>query len=176
MKNMKKRKIGKTILIIVATILCLGLVAGVGGALYEKVIAERNPDNLLKVDDTYIKSQKTNYGLEIDVDDNGVIKLEGNTSANEELVVQTVTLPAGTYTISGIEKPNIAKMTLAAKVDGNSYYAGLSNDTFTLEAEKAVTIVINVQTGEGDEKTIDYVNRTIKPVLVKGEEIGDFYK
>ena len=175
MSNVKRKKFFKRLGIGVAIIAILALVGGVAAVGMGSMI-ERNPDNLIEFDENYLRDTKTNYGLEVKVDDNGVIKLKGETTRNEELIVQTVTLPAGTYTISGIAKPNLAKMVLRATWGaGEQALAGLDSATFTLEEDTVVTVSIVIEGSDG-ENTIDWANRTIKPVIVEGNVAGDFYK
>ena len=132
-KRTKRKKFWKGLGIGVAIVAVLALIGGVAAVGISSTL-ERNPDNLIKFDENYIRDTKTNYGLEVNVDDNGVIKLKGETTSNEELIVQTVTLPAGQYTISGIAKPNLAKMVLRATLGaGEEAFADLGSATFTLE-------------------------------------------
>lgn len=173
-KNFKSKGKIKKILKIVGIVAVVALIGGMALSLVNNS-RQRNDDNLIKVDDTYIQSQKTNYGLEVTVENDGTIKLKGNTSANEELPVQTLTLPAGTYTISGINKVDLSKMTLCAKWGGNVAHAGTGSETFTLENETEVTISIIIEAAEDGESTIAFENRIIRPVLVEGEEPGEFY-
>lgn len=173
-QNFKTRrtlnKIGKIALIILAVALCLGCVSMVVAN-----VRERNEDNLIKVDDNYLPERNPGYGIFFDVDDDGVIKVKGDkASGNVEAIIQTVELEAGTYTLSGIEKPDQGKMTLTAQWGaGEVCYAGLfeANGTFTLTEKTTVTIVLNIMADED----IAYANRTIKPVLVEGDDVGDFY-
>ena len=175
MSNVKRKKFWKGLGIGVAIVAVLALICGVAAVGISSRL-ERNPDNLIKFDENYIRDTKTNYGLEVKVDDNGVIKLKGETTSNEELIIQTVTLPAGQYTISGIAKPNLAKMVLRATWGaGEEAFADLGSATFTLEEETDVTVSIVIH-GSEDENTIEWANRTIKPVIVKGDTAGDFYK
>ena len=171
----KTKSKSKKILKIVGIIAVVALVSAMAASLVSNM-RDTNPDNLIKVNETYIQSQKTNYGLEVTVEDDGTIKLKGDTSANEELIVQTLTLPAGTYTISGIEKVNLAKMTLCAKWGGgNVANAGTGNATFTLDAETEVTVSLIIEGSEDGESNIEWANRTIRPVIVEGTEEGKFY-
>lgn len=163
-------KIGKVLLIILAIGLGLGCIS-----MFVANTRERNPDNLIEVDDNYLVERNPGYGIDFDVDDDGVITVKGNkASGNIEAVIQTVELEAGTYTLSGIEKPDQGKMTLTAQWgSGEVCYAGLfqANGTFTLTEKTTVTIVLNIMS----DADIAYANKTIKPVLVEGDDVGDFY-
>ena len=170
-----KKSTWKTIGIIVA-IVALGALLLSIGIPFINSMRDRNPANLIKTGDGYLKSKVTDYGLEVKVDENGAIHFDGQTSRNELLTVQTVTLGAGTYTISGIKDVDISKMYLAAKWgEGNIAYAGTESATFVLDAETEVTVVINIFGTEDGENTISWANRTVLPVLVQDDEPGDFY-
>ena len=174
MSKIKSKKIWSNLGNIITIVLLLAVFFLLIGTVFSS--RERNPKNLIKVDDKYLSSRRTDYGLEVVVEDDGVIKLKGQTTRNEKLDVQTLTLPAGTYTISGIEKPNLAKITLQATWGaGNVAFAGLESETFTLEADTLVTVSIVIEGSEGEEETIEWANRTIKPVIVSGKEPGEFY-
>ena len=179
-KNFNKNKVKrgwKTALKIIAIVAVVALLGGVA-AMALGSLRERNPDNLIKVDENYLKDVTSNgYGLSIDVDEDGTIHLKGETSKNEEYIVQTVTLPAGTYTISGLKESNLDKVALKAVWgEGNSAISGTDNATFTLDAEYAVQVVITIQGAEDGENVIDWTNKLIRPVIVEGETAGDFYK
>ena len=175
MASYKTKKTWKTIGIIAAIIAIVALLLAISVPFINSM-RDRNPANLLKVNESYIDDQKTDYGLEVTVDDNGAIYLDGQTSRNQLLTVQTVTLKAGTYTISGIKDVDISKMYLAAKWgEGNIAYAGTENATFVLDAETEVTVVISIEGTDGGENTISWANKTILPVLVQDDKPGDFY-
>ena len=175
-KHNKKKRGWKTAGIIVAVIAIVALVAGAATTLLGSM-RETNPKNMIKVDEGYMRDVKNNgYGLSIDVKDDGTIRLKGQTSKNEEFTVQTVTLSAGTYTISGLES-NLDKVVLKAVYgEGNAAISGMDNATFTLESESEVRVVLTIQGSEDGNNTIDWTNNTIRPVIVGGSEAGDFYK
>ena len=175
-KNNNKTKRGWKLFGSILSIILVVAFLGGAATLAISSLRERNPDNLIKVDENYAISRKTGYGLEVVVDDDGTIRLKGQTSKNEQIIVQTVTLPAGEYTISGIEDPNLAKIVLKATWGtGNVAYAGLE-DKIVLEEETAVEVSIDIQGCEDGENTISWKNATIRPVIVAGDEPGDFYK
>ena len=173
-KNFKTKrilnKVGKIALIVLAMALGLGCVS-----MFVAGTREVNPDNLIKVDDNYLPERNPGYGVSFDVDDDGVIKINGNkTSGHVEAIIQTIELEAGTYTLSGIAKPDQGIMTLTARWGAGEFcYAGLykENGTFTLTEKTTVTIVLNIMA----DVDIPYANKTIKPVLVADDEPGDFY-
>ncbi len=172
--NYKSKRRGQTALMIAGIVLIIALLAGIGVMAFSSM-RERNPANLIKVDDNYVEDKVLMYGLEVDVNEDGVIKLKGQTSADEQIIVQTVKLAAGTYTLSGIDKPNLNEVVLRATWgNGNVAYAGLDSATFTLDAEYEVTIDILVK-GSEDKNTVNWQNKTIKPVLVADDKPGEFW-
>lgn len=173
-QNFKTRrtlnKIGKIALIILAVALGLGCISMVVAN-----VRERNEDNLIEVNDTYFPTKNYGHGLEFDVDEDGVIKIKGEKATGSiEAIIQTVELDAGTYTLSGLEKPNQDEMFLSAEWgEGEVCIAGIddANGTFTLTEKSTVTIVLHITSGT----EIKYANRTIEPVLVEGDDVGEFW-
>ena len=169
-KRKKKMPTWATILIGVLTLALLGGAITVCSAF--GVLQERNENNLLKVDDTYIKSQSLINGIELDVMEDGAIHIHGDPSNNATVIIQQVKLSAGTYTISGIEKLDTGKMMLCVVYgSGSSAIAGDSSATFTLTEEETVSVELHFV----KDAEIHYANRIIRPVLVEGDEVGEFY-
>ena len=173
----RKRKTSYAIKII-AAILAVALLCGVGVVLFSNgFLQKRNDKNLIGPDsENYIKTQGTKYGVDVEVKEDGTIKLKGNPSGNIELVVDTVELEAGTYTLSAIKEPDLASVTLSAQWNVTNFcYAGFGDevldDTFTLTEKTTVSVILSIQS----EAEIAYANRTIRPVLVSGDTAGDFY-
>ena len=114
-------------------------------------ITQLNEDNYFKVDDYVIKDQNSGDGYSIDVSDKGEIKVTGkNESAAAVTVeIQSITLPLD-------------------NAEGRTIYADFGDNTFTLSAEDTFKVYLSIA------KDAE-VNKTFKPVLVKGETAGDFY-
>ena len=169
MKQKTKRTI-KRILIVLAIALLGGLVgsfAATGSSFFDR---DPNPDNLILVDNYVIKDgEDPGDGVEATVKDDGTIKLNGKAKANTEFTVAELVLEPGEYTISGYDSE---KSTKGIKVvfGVNEHYAGTSSDTFILETSTTVRVVIYVT-----EDTY-CLNSTFRPVLVTGDDPGDFYK
>lgn len=163
-------------LVIVAVTLSAVVCFTFGGLKFTNPLdKDINPDNLINVNTPgYIKSMKTGHGVEIDVDENGVIKLSGKATKAYSVTVATVTLDAGTYTISGIKNSESID-DFALRVDlpnGDAAWAGTENDTFTLTEAGNVTVVLQW----ANEYSFNFfTNNKVEPVLVKGEEVGSFY-
>ena len=174
-RNRRERKKGgfwKTFGIIVASTLLscllLGVVSG-GAGMFEK---KRNEANLLDPKDYTIKSEDaTGNGLSIDVCEDGSIKIKGETTASDSRVVSSVTLPAGTYTISGVKEPDKLNFSLYVEVLGQQYHAGTGNATFTLDSEQTVNVILSW----GEDYKVPYANRVITPCIVEGQTAGEFY-
>ena len=133
----------------------------------------RNPDNLIVLDDSYIKTMDTNRGVEIDVKEDGTIKLSGEASSDYTVVVATVNLEPGKYTFSGMDDPVIPDcyLYLTYGVAGQAI-AGTENATFELDS--AQNVVIKLTWKEGTKFNWLNVNK-IQPVLVEGTKSGSFY-
>lgn len=129
---------------------------------------EVNPDNFIKVDAyTIEKEQSMPEGIDINVNDDGTIKVKGENKTTENIVVEIckVNLKAGTYTFtSGVNGCSASKYYLQA----GQYYADFNNNTFPLPTDSELAVNIVVTPGES-------INVTFKPVLVAGEKAGSFY-
>ncbi len=160
-------------IVLTAALLAAGIMSAVSFAK-DKLAKDRNEDNLITVDENYIKTHNTNRGVEVEVKEDGTIKLSGEATSDYVVTVATVNLKAGTYTISGLENPDVNKFYLyAAYGTGGSAIAGTSNATFTLTTDQTVTIRLSWVDGMEFGKIFD---TKIQPVLVSGEVAGDFYK
>lgn len=171
-QNFKKKKMPVWAQVLVA-ILAIALLGGVATVAFANgFLQERNEKNLLTVDDTYLKDTKLTNGIELDVTEDGAIHIKGDPSDNASVIIQEVKLAAGTYTISGIEKLDTNKVMLCVSYgNGNIAIAGDTSATFTLDAEETVSVELRFV----KDAEIHYANRTIRPVLVEGDEPGDFY-
>ena len=156
-----------------ALVILCGAVMNLYGAFDKK---EANPENLVGIEaigeDDYpiSKEGNTGYGVTIDVNDLGAIKVKG-TATGADLVwdVCTVKLAAGTYTLTaGVD--DVSKFGYAVRLDDgkNGYIYADIDDTFTVSAETTYTLQVYVAE---DTK----VNTTFYPVLVEGASEGDFY-
>lgn len=129
---------------------------------------ELNADNLIKVDDYLIKDGDTNgEGITVSVNEDGVIKLNGKSTGTDEYTVCELSVAPGTYTISGVASTGDCGLQVLGS--GIEAKAGTRNDSFTVEETTTISVVVYV----GED--VKLFNKTIKPVLVKGEEPGDFY-
>ena len=171
--NFKKKKQKSFAMKIVAAIFIIALLCGfITFAFSNGFLRDRNEENLISLEG-YIVDQKDLYGIELDVKDDGVIKIKGDTKENVDFCINYLYLDPGTYTLSGIADPNLGSITLNARFNDEVAYAGDKTGTFTLSERTLVYIYLSiVECEEG----ISWVNRTIRPCLVEGNEAGDFYK
>lgn len=183
-KSSKGKRRGKVIAMFIAgVLLCTGFVTAIGGitngfdnmnptSWFEK---QANPDNLIKVDaEDYISSQTLLSGVEIDVKDNGVIKVTGEASQAGSVQIASVQLEPGTYTISGLKDASSTKCALVVKYgNGDVAFAGLESQTFVIAQAETVTVHLNWTEGYDFGKVI---GTEVKPVLVSGAEAGSFFK
>lgn len=170
---MKGKKILKIVGIVLASVMLLGFgVSAFGGGNFDVFDREKNDKNLVKVDESYIKTHNTNRGVEIDVKDNGVIKLSGKATSDYSVKVASVKLAAGTYTISGLDEPDINEFWMYVQHSGGQAISGTDGATFTLNAEETVTIML----AWAEDYNFNLFNEnTVRPVIVSGDEAGSFY-
>ena len=169
----KTKKILKIVGLVFVGIISCGLIMNIAGVETDLFDKDLNKDNLIVVNDTYVESQNKNSGVEVEVDDDGVITLKGTAAKGEDLLVQSVELKAGTYTVSGLDDCNKAKfcMYVQYNTDDKAYSADKSA-TFTLESDQIVNVYI--YWGE-DQNFGELIPTKVYPTLVEGEEAGDFY-
>lgn len=170
----------KILLIGLAIVLAVSFIGKITGGFtkdWEDVtILERNPDNELTgkygwKDDVYNNGD----GYKLTAKKDGSVVINGEytgSSGKAEIPLEKVTLAAGTYTISGAPNGGNATYYLKATVDSTDYIAdfGSEGGTFTLTTSTEVTVSL-VLFGEHE---FNYVK--IQPVLVEGDEAGDFYE
>lgn len=179
MTSAVRKRLG-TLGIVLVLVLLTGLVMNLYGVFDEK---ESNPKNLIgiaAVEEAYLEedSYNTGYGVTVTVKDTGAVKVSGTATADVifELIPEGIKLEAGeTYTLSaGVKSATY-----------NGYHVRLHNITTTTDADKYIyadldgtftapnstdTYVLEVFIGEDTR-----VNATFYPVLVEGDDAGEFY-
>ena len=157
-------------IVMLCAIVSVGAVTLSGG-----INKELNPDNLIDINgEGYIKSQNTARGVEIDVDEDGIIKLSGKATSSGTVTVATVELQPGTYTLSGVENPNIDEFGMRLQYgSGDVAFADTQSATFEITAVETVSIIIYW----ADDYSFNmFTNKKVMPVLVSGKTAGSFYK
>lgn len=179
------RRLGTVLLCVALSVGALTAIARWTDGSYDIVTrlrGNRNPDNLLTLENYTVEKNKsgdmegsTKYGVTYKVKDDGRIVLSGknNYNAETDVTVQkvpfaSVTLKAGTYTISGYEKAQANTLGVYAMV-GSSEYSEAGQTTFTVTQETTVVIGFYVCNG------VNTFGKTLYPVLVSGEKAGSFY-
>ena len=177
----KKKNLGKTIGLIAICVLCctaiLGIIAGVTDGFQDYEFREVNEDNLINVDN-YVATleDKRTDGLKVEVNDDGVIAITGENKSETDVEIEvcSVELKADEYTLSceakGIDDKTYYLIARTGEGDTATTITVDSEkgETFKVEAEATYTIYIVVCDGEE-------IDTTFKPVLVEGDEAGDFY-
>jgi hypothetical protein len=174
-RNGKKNsgKLISVLKVIGLVILCATVSLG-SVAISKNFKHELNPNNLIKVDENYIKSQNTARGVEIDVDEDGVITLSGKATSAQTVTVATVELQPGKYVISGVNKPNIDEFGMRIMYgDGNVAFADTDSAKFEITKAETVTILL-YWADDYDFGTV--IKTKVEPVLVAGETAGEIYK
>ena len=168
----------KNFLIIVAAILVTVITLSVLGSLSDGFsnwdtstwqLRDRNKENLLS-------GKFTDYnpgnGITAKAKDDGTIILDGEYVGSESSVVipvEVVALSEGTYTFTGAPKGSTGTYNLQLVYDGKTVYSDFDGCTFKLESAASVTVQIVVY------PKVEINNVTIRPVIVAGDEAGDFY-
>lgn len=172
----------KLILVALAVILAVSFIGKITNGfqtdLKDATLRDRNESNLLtgKYTETGWKDDSYNVGdgYKLTAAKDGTITINGEytgSSASATVVLEKVTLSAGTYTLSGAPNGGNQTYLIKAVYGGTETVAdfGSTGGTFTLTSSEPVTIQLVLF---GD---FEFNNVKIRPVLVDGSEAGDFY-
>lgn len=181
------RRLGTIVLCVALSVGALTAIARWTGGSYDivsQIRGDRNPDNLLTVEDYTVEKNKdgkmngaTGYGVEYTVKDDGRVSLSGTNKGFEEagekiqfIPLANVTLKPGTYTLSGYEKAQIKTLGVYAKVNADIYRGDINGDgTFVVDQETTVVIGFYVA------NDVNTFGKVLYPVLVEGKAAGSFY-
>lgn len=139
-------------------------------------LKERNEANLLS--GTSFEEYNNGDGITLKAKKDGTVVIDGTYLGKSENIIvpiESVNLGVGTYTLSGAPKGgNYTYYIRAEYKDGSSssvYAIGdFSNTaTFTLTSAQSVNISIVIFPG------VEFNNVNVRPVLVVGNEAGEFY-
>lgn len=169
---------------LVWTALILALVIGLGALtsgftvwkpddIKTKFEKKRNEDNLITLEDIELKSGKSsNSDVIYEVDENGVVTLNGQASAQEDLVYAKVVLAAGTYTFTGAPRSSNKSYILGLRKTGTTDVPSPRSDTgsFVVATSTSYDVVIRVM----EDCVFNGVE--ILPVIVEGSTAGEFYR
>ena len=133
---------------------------------------EVNVDNFYTVE--YLTKEDTNTGdgVKIDFQDNGSIKLSGKATSDITLDFATFSLNKGEYTFTAVENGTKATYYVSASVGGQPINADFTpTNTFTVNQDNtAVTLTLH----SAKDTVVD--NIVIYPVIVSGDEAGNFFE
>ena len=134
----------------------------------EKFEKERNAANLIELDDVTLKTCKHASGLEFEVDENGVVIINGTTDEDVTIAYATVALEQGDYVLTGADG---SKSTYYLSTTNNgTTVMGDFPGTFTVTAEGTFTVNIVIKAN------FECKNVKIYPVLNTGSEAVEFFK
>ena len=134
----------------------------------DRMEPKRNPDNLITSIDLKSHRSKTS-DIKVNVDDNGVVTLNGEAAADEDFIYASVNLAANTYTFTGAEDGGLSTYYLILKSGSTEQRADLGTP-FTVDSTTTYQVIIRVLDGT------QLRNVKIMPVLVAGGEPADFYE
>jgi len=180
----KKRikNIALSLLLVLALVLPMGMIVSSGAAEWKDINPiswfkhERNPDNLITTESYILDEQTTNgYGINIKLKDDGRMVLNGRMKYEKDkayyTTFATVTLKAGTYTLSGLDNASFNTYGYYFSVNGAEAVPVITDKQFVIEQDNTpVSIGFYVYDGE------ILFNKTLAPVLVAGNQAGEFYK
>ena len=181
---MKKRItwIGAIVLVLVST-LVIGIIGNVTNGfqdfdketIEENMSPKVNADNLYTAANCSLVDTNDGYGVTVSVDEKtGAISLNGKCTASRSYEIGKVTLTKGTYTLTAISGAarNGAYVTLAIPGDSTLQYFDFEPDNTINITSDSVEVTIFLNIAEGAE----FGNKAVLPVIVSGEEPGQFYK
>ena len=144
--------------------------------LKDASLLPRNPDNLLSgeygwKDDVY----NVGDGYKLTAKNDGSIVITGEytgTDGSASIVLEKVTLAAGTYTLSGAPNGGNATYLLKVTYGSNNVIGdfGAEGGTFTLSSSTEVTVQLVLYPEH------EFLRTTVRPVIVEGSESGEFYE
>ena len=166
-----------TIVLLILVVTSISVIVTWTNGFTDFEIKELNPDNLFNASMySDALANKRSDGLKVDVDDDGVITIDGENKTDDDvmIVVGQLTLAKGEYTISSSARGTGTK-TYYMQIHygtGETETVIIADDgedsTFELEEETECIVEIIVCAGEE-------IDTTFKPVIVSGDKAGRFY-
>ena len=169
----------KIICIILVPVLLCGFLGWLTGGFQnfdsesvgDKFAPEVNDKNLYTAECMTLKDRNAGDGIVVTVNDDGSFKVKGTASEDITFEIGEVTLNEGTYTLTALKGASKASAYVKCVSDaGLDVYADFTGNTFTVNTDNTV-VTLGFAISEGTE-----INATVYPVIVAGEEAGDFYK
>ena len=183
---MKKRItwIGAIVLVLVST-LVIGIIGNVTNGfqdfdketIEENMSPKVNEDNLYTAANCSLVDTNDGNGVVISVDEKtGALSLDGKNTSTDILTYEIgkVTLNRGTYTMTAISGASRQGAYVTASVAGDStakYFDFTPGNTIEITSDSVeVTLTLHIAFGAA------FANKAVLPVIVPGEESGQFYK
>ena len=153
----KKTKIWKIVAIALASVLCIGAIAGGMGILKldketakDKLLPKINPDNLYSNVEMALTDGNDGNGIVIEVDKRtGAITLDGTAEEDLTYTIGTVKLNAGEYYLTAVDGASQKTVYVSATAgEKTTNFDFTPNNVFTVDAdETTLTLTINVAYG-----------------------------
>ena len=173
------RKSTIKIIAIILGVCLLGGVIGFTSGLFEVNEGKQdeyfgrklNENNLYTVECVTLSDSNMGNGITVDVDEKkGGILLDGTASTDITHNVGTVTLAEGKYTLTAVDGASLSgvyvTLTYGNTTANFDFYPG---NTIEIEGEAVATITIHIAEG------VELDNVWVLPVIVAGDEAGDYY-
>lgn len=131
-----------------------------------------NEDNYYTASCMTLEDTNDGSGIIIDVKDNGSIKVKGKTSEDVDYTIGTVVLNKGTYTLNAVSGAALNSVYVTASYGSGTVSvvnADFTGNTFTIGQDNT-TVTLKLHVAADTE-----VNKTVYPVIVSGEESGDYF-
>ena len=149
-------------------------------SISEKFERKMNEDNLIYKE--FLSAESYNSvdgdhgnGLVWTVNDDGSVTVDGTAEADDTFTLCTVTLTAGEYTFTSVKGGTKGTYFVQGQVDGvtvwYSDWQNTSEQSATKSFEATQTVTISIVVKEGTEMK----NVTFYPVIVEGDEVGNYY-
>lgn len=167
---MKKRVTwGGVLILLLVSLVGFGLIINWTNGLQEFDMSRPlNEDNLYNADLLELESGNPGDGVTISVNDNGSFKVKGKADSDISYPIAEITLDKGTYTITALEGASKGGAYVMTTIAGTVVYADFTGNTFTVDSETTVNLVLKI--AEGTE-----INATVYPVIVEGDEAADYF-
>ena len=176
----KKTKIWKVIALALASVLCIGAIAGGMGILKldketakDKLFPKINSDNLYSEAVISLESMNDGNGVEVEVDERtGAIVLDGTAEEDLDYVIGTVKLDKGEYILTAVDGASKNTIYVSATAgESSTNFDFRPGNTLTVDADDTVvTLTMHITYGT------KLNNVKVLPCISGGDEPVSFYK
>ena len=169
-------KTTKNILVIIFCIFASVLISSLVGSLTNGFVDWDfhivNEKNLISIDNYDSALTAEIDGIDIEVDEDGVITVDGENKGTGDLKIKVadLTLKKGEYTFSSSAKGADDKTYFMSIENGNTVVKADDGEDSTFDVKEEATYTVYITICAGEE-----IDTTFKPVLVDGDKVGSFY-